>query len=66
MLQVFKEKRELYSMVFKEKETWKHEEGLLLKFLKSFMSGEVFKEKPSFKKREVLEKSFKREVHAFK
>ena len=59
MFQGFKEKRELYSIV------WKHEEGLLPKFLKSFMSGEVFKEKPSFKEREVLEKSFKKRSSCF-
>ena len=59
MLQVFKEKMELYSIVFKKKETWKHEERLLSKFLKSFMSGEVFKEKPSFKERSVLERVLK-------
>ena len=29
------------------------------KFLKSFMSGEVFKEKPSFKERSVLERVLK-------
>ena len=59
MLQVFQEKKELNSIVFKEKETWKYEEGLLPKFLKSFMSGEVFKEKPSFKERSLLERVLK-------